>query len=122
MKREQKGGKKKRYNVEQIIEKCKEDADRAFTYVPNQETNILTAESANKMVFILLRNGTLLSFGESGEFLGKNKEYKGNHIVIIGTPVKIVNISCGKEHILAKGINHKIYSWGSNSQGQVYIY
>jgi alpha-tubulin suppressor-like RCC1 family protein len=119
MKKDAKGSKRVRFGVEQIIEKCREDADRAFTYKPNLDNDILVVESANKMFYLLVRNGTLISWGEPGEYLGRNKEYRGNHIGIITTPVKIVNISCGKEHILAKGINHKIYSWGSNTLGQV---
>jgi alpha-tubulin suppressor-like RCC1 family protein len=119
MKKDPKGGKKSRFGVEQIIERCREDADRAFTYKPNLDNDILMVECANKMFYLLIRNGTLISWGEPGEFLGKNKDYRGNHIAIINTSVKIVNISCGREHILAKGINHKIYSWGSNSFGQV---
>src|SRR4051812_10489444 len=115
MKKENKGGKIIRYNVEQIIEKCREDADRAFMYKPNIDNDILMVEAANKMFFLLLRNGSLISWGESVEYLGKNKDYKGNHITIINIPVRIVNISCGRDHILAKGINHKVYSWGSNA-------
>ena len=34
-------------------------------------------------------------------------------------PTKAIDIACGREHCLAKGLNHVIYSWGSNSYGQV---
>ena len=81
---------------------------------------ILTIEVTEKGMFILLRNGLIIKLtSDSKKIDSVYSNSKLNNTISIGT--KIIDISCGKEHILARGRDCRVYSWGINSYGQLGI-
>ncbi len=79
---------------------------------------ILTIETTQKGKFILLRNGLIIKLSnEQRKIESIYSNSKLNNMISIGT--KIVDISCGIQHILARGRDCRIYSWGINSYGQL---
>ena len=79
---------------------------------------ILTIEVSQKGMFILLRNGLIIKLSnEQRKIDSIYSNSKLNNMISIGT--KIVDISCGIQHILARGRDCRIYSWGINSYGQL---
>jgi alpha-tubulin suppressor-like RCC1 family protein len=79
---------------------------------------ILTIEMTQKGMFILLRNGLIIKLSnEQRKIESIYSNSKLNNMISIGT--KIVDISCGIQHILARGRDCRIYSWGINSYGQL---
>ncbi len=80
----------------------------------------------NKCTFLLLKNGVLLSWGgpNSLKILGRKCKITADESGIpmyIPFPnnLKIIEITCGENHCLAKSITGEIISWGDNSLGQV---
>ena len=96
-----------------------------LSYSPIDENCILTVNSTEFNVLLLLNNGTVLSWGRNNAGLGRQCVDANVDSFIpypIKSPVAIVEIACGVSHCLARGINFKVYSWGYNSYGQVFIY
>ena len=103
-----------------------ESTKNIFLYKPFADNDVLTACCTEKTCFMLLRNGILLSWGEPCCTLGRIKDessqessYNPFPVKFFNSPTKIVDIACGFNHCLARGINYKVFSWGSNSHGQV---
>jgi len=98
-------------------------AKNIFSYKPFADNDVLIISCTEKTSIMLLRNGVVLSWGEFGCTLGRKLGDSTNDSYTpmpVKFPTKIVDIACGNMHCLARGSNFKIYSWGSNSHGQVY--
>jgi len=70
----------------------------------------------------LLKNGKLLSWGGISFTLGrkcKTSVYDSFIPKEIEFKSNIIDIACGKNHCLARSVNHELYSWGNNEFGQV---
>lgn len=84
---------------------------------------ILAIEFNKKEIHLLLKNGIVIKIGSNNgkpsssqiEKMYLTQEYPRQLIF----PTKIIDISCGLEHTLAKGKDLKVYSWGSNFYGQL---
>lgn len=91
-----------------------------------EDVSILYVTVTENCNYMLLKNGTILSWSDSYDALGrkctKTAQDKFNLLPVTFDPkVKILNISCGNKHCIAKTINMHIYSWGNNQLGQVKI-
>ena len=78
--------------------------------------------STEKNYFILLKNGRLLSWGENTFSLGRKCKTSGNESSIpkeIELKIKLLDITCGSEHILVRNVHMEVFSWGKNDFGQV---
>ena len=86
-------------------------------------SNVLTIEKTNHNYFILLTNGTLLSIYDfSRRTLGREIEdgkEEENKIGKVEIKEKIIDVQCGKNHVLALTINGRIYAWGEMNSPQV---
>ena len=105
--------------VEDIIEQSNEDPQFVFNYHPFRDNDVLVTESTNNEIFVLLKNGSVIKINIEAAIRNQKLETNNEYISNIFLPYKLINISCGSDHILAKGINNKLYSWGSNIYGQV---
>ena len=94
-----------------------------FKYIPFLENEILLFQQTEKRVLLLLKNGRVISFfpNENGNFLIRNDSTSFLKPKIINFPIKVIDIACGDDHCLALGINGGVFSWGSNSQGQLVL-
>lgn len=93
-------------------------------YNPNKMNDILIIENTNSTIFILLRNGTLISIGEQSNTLGRRvveAPLFKDKLAPIPFRKKIIDISCGKDHVMAKTEEFRIFSWGNNFYGQLGI-
>jgi len=93
-----------------------------LAYKPFSENDVLTVCCTQKTVLMLLRNGTVFSWGELCGTLGRKLSDSTVDTFIpmpIKFPTNIVDLACGINHCLARGVNFKVYSWGNNSHGQV---
>jgi alpha-tubulin suppressor-like RCC1 family protein len=113
------------YGALEITNRGRGEKSAALDFNPFQLVDIMNIDCTNKTVIVLLKNGTVVSWGEESNTLGRKIiDYK----VDTGIPMQIKNLSkitdlvCGREHCLAKAVDFKIYSWGSNSYGQVFFY
>lgn len=97
--------------------------------IPNK-IKIIQLSSGYKFTILLASNGSLFSFGESnknGE-LGRITENSSNNNL---TPqlipklyqhgVKVIYVTCGFKHVLAKTSFNKVVGWGNNQFGQLGI-
>lgn len=95
-----------------------------FAYSPFKDNDILHVVYTTFNVILLLRNGSCVSWGSNRSTLGRrctdsDADSYLPHPIKFST--KIVDIACGRNHCLARGSNFKVYSWGVNTYGQVYI-
>lgn len=78
--------------------------------------------NTEETMFALLRNGTVLSWGERSFTLGRKCKSSVLDCYIpkeIEFKNKILDIVCGKKHCLARNNIGEVFSWGSNEYGQV---
>jgi alpha-tubulin suppressor-like RCC1 family protein len=68
---------------------------------------------------MLLKNGTVLAWGCDPAFGSKKLDSTYDLAYQLNIPTKVVNISCGRDHTIAKGSHHKIFSWGANNFKQL---
>lgn len=112
------------WGLEKIcLEGKKDKFNPLFVFNPYKKENdqiILKIEETKKNAIILLRNGSLISlpFHVKTKYLA-NEEPEHQIPRVLNVQTKIINISCGLEHTLAKGRDYNVYSWGSNSKGQL---
>lgn len=89
---------------------------------PYEECDVLTCECTNYSVLLLSKTGTLCSWGDNRSCLGR-KVIDSNldcYIpMVIKLNEKIIDISCGFNHVLALSSNGDIFSWGNNQYGQL---
>jgi len=81
------------------------------------------AANTEETVYLLLKNGILLSWGEKSFTLGRKCKSSVFDCYIpkeIEFKNRIVDIVCGKKHCLARSTNYEVFSWGSNEFGQVF--
>ena len=96
------------------------DKELAYRYIPFIENDILLVQNTLKSVYILLRNGTILYISPEASENTVKIEIKTFFLPkTIKIPMKIIDLSCGNNHCLALGIYHKVFSWGSDSFGQL---
>lgn len=83
---------------------------------------ILDIVCMKKTAFILLRNGTVIELKNDDDESFEKVEaiFQSNQIPNqLKIKSKILDICCGTEHILARGRDSRVYSWGKNSYGQL---
>lgn len=93
-----------------------------FTYSPFRENDILHICYTTFNLIVLLRNGTCVTWGLNRTTLGRRCADSDAESFIphpIKLQVRVVDIACGRNHCLARGSNFKVYSWGTNSFGQL---
>lgn len=114
-----------RYGILAIINSGKEEKTAAFAFNPYISNDILTMEYTNRTFYLLLKNGNVLSYGEdsTGKIVKADAKTEALYVPRpLKFSLKIVDISCGNEHCLIRGDNYKVYSWGSNSYGQLGLF
>lgn len=93
-------------------------------YNPYKLNDILVVTSTNHTIFVLLRNGTLISIGDYSYTLGR-KVVEAPLLKDKLSPIffkrKIIDIACGKDHVLVKNEEFRLYTWGNNFYGQLGI-
>jgi alpha-tubulin suppressor-like RCC1 family protein len=92
-------------------------------FSPFLSNDVLILESTKTSIIILLKNGIVLSIGEESPTLGRrivdiNDKLKPNKIIF---KRQVLDISCGRDHCLAKTDEFRIFSWGNNFYGQLGI-
>ncbi len=99
------------------------DKSEAFKYEPFQSNAILTVGNNVNEMYVLLKNGLIIKWGNCDiESKKAFKKIKGDIMPkVLKCPVKLVNLVCGKNHCLAVCPKYTLYSWGSNSHGQLGI-
>jgi alpha-tubulin suppressor-like RCC1 family protein len=110
------------YGVEAIINKGRGEKTAFFSYSPFNMNDILAVECCSKTVVMLIKNGIVITWGDNCNTLGrKSGEYRSESYIpnSLKLSIKIVDIACGKDHCMMRGNNYKVYSWGSNSCGQL---
>ncbi len=108
-----------RYGVEELIAGSREDPDFIFHYRPFKFNDVLCTECTENEIVMLLKNGTVIAWGCDPPFGAMKIDTTWDFAYQLNIPTKVINISCGRDHVLSKGINHKVYSWGSNSCKQL---
>ena len=104
-----------------IIRNSQSDKVVSQEYTPFRDNDVLTVENTNDSILILLRNGNLLSWGEANPTLGRRHNDSNDTLKpgLLKFKKKIVDISCGRDHCIAKSEEFKVYTWGNNSHGQL---
>ena len=95
-----------------------------FSFNPFYSTDspsILTLHHTSKAVYVLLKNGKVFKFSCENKKLLTENIYTNKIPYEIKLNTKIMDLSCGIEHVLVRGRDCKIYSWGVNSYGQLGI-
>ena len=95
-----------------------------FSFNPFYSTDspsILTLHHTSKAVYVLLKNGKVFKFSRENKKLQTENIYTNKIPYEIKLNTKIMDLSCGIEHVLVRGRDCKIYSWGVNSYGQLGI-
>lgn len=89
--------------------------------MPSREKVAMVSCSYN-FTMIITVHGHLFSFG----YQNSNGELGLGHTNPVSTPTEIymsqervLSVSCGINHTIALTHNHKVYTWGKNSQGQL---
>ena len=91
-------------------------------YYSTDSPSILTLTHTTKAVYILLKNGKVFKFSRENNKKQMIENIYSNKIPYeIKLNTKIMDLSCGIEHVLVRGRDCKIYSWGINSYGQLGI-
>ena len=105
--------------------KFKEDKINKYKININIKKNsIIKKISCGKnFVIILSDTGLVYSFGKNTKGQLGLQDYKERNSptineLLIKDGERIIDISCGFKHALALGISGKVFSWGSNSNGQ----
>lgn len=81
---------------------------------------ILCLEATASDIYILLKNGEIIKVNNKNSKI--EGAYKPNQFTYrIKMRTKVIDLSCGTEHSLARGRDRKVYSWGKNSFGQLGI-
>lgn len=89
-------------------------------YSPFALNDILAIENTKTTMLILLKNGIVISYGEQSSTLGRKFNILDRMKPdIIPFKRSVVDITCGRDHCLAKTDEFKIYSWGNNYYGQL---
>jgi alpha-tubulin suppressor-like RCC1 family protein len=104
-----------RFGVEEFIASAREDPDFVFHYRPFGNNDVLCVECTDTEIVMLLKNGTVMAWGCDPAFGSVKIDTTWDFVYQLNIPTKVVNISCGRDHIMAKGIHSKIFSWGSNN-------
>jgi alpha-tubulin suppressor-like RCC1 family protein len=110
------------YGGLELIESGRGDKNLVVNYSPFTHNDILSVTCSNKTIMILLKNGTIVTWGEKANTLGRKLDFIKTDCYYphsLKMLTKIIDIACGREHCLAKGLDYKVYSWGGNSYGQV---
>ena len=90
-------------------------------YYSIDSPSILTLHHTSKAVYVLLKNGKVFKFSRENKKQAIENVYTNKIPYEIKLNTKIMDLSCGIEHVLVRGRDCKIYSWGVNSYGQLGI-
>ena len=110
------------YGMLEMVSRGRGDVLSVFLFSPFNENEILTVEHTNKSMYILLKTGTLISWKAETQSANKRileQKSKTRIPIQVKFQTSVIDIVCGRDHCIAKGHNNKIYSWGSNSFGQL---
>ena len=81
-------------------------------YYSTDSPSILTLTHTTKAVYILLKNGKVFKFSRENNKKQMIENIYSNKIPYeIKLNTKIMDLSCGIEHVLVRGRDCKIYSW-----------
>jgi alpha-tubulin suppressor-like RCC1 family protein len=108
-----------RFGVEELIAGSREDPDFVFHFRPFTNNDVLCAECTETEIILLLKDGTVIAWGCDPAFGAIKIDTTWDFTYQLNILTKVVNITCGREHTMAKGINHKVYSWGANNFKQL---
>ncbi|KAG8511650.1 E3 ISG15--protein ligase HERC5 [Galemys pyrenaicus] len=85
--------------------------------------DLLQAASGERHSLLLHSNGSLFACGDNSRGqLGQKmdvKSWEQPALIQAFKALKIVYVSCGKEHSLAVGHRGKVFAWGAGSEGQL---
>jgi hypothetical protein len=84
-----------------------------------EKNHVLTVQLTKTNLFILLKNGIVLSCDLDSKKKEKHLYKEKGLPQEIKVHTKLIDLVCGKAHCLARGFDNKIYAWGSNSYGQL---
>lgn len=111
------------WRINALLMKSSSDIQSVLNYSPWNTSGspfILTIEFSKNALYLLLRNGIVIKIGTN------NVNPSPNQMYLIQTypkqiifPTKIIDLTCGLEHALAKTKDMKVYSWGNNTYGQL---
>lgn len=115
------------WKLNEALSNISNDIQEVLSYNPYYEANspfILSIEFTNKSIYFLLKNGNIVKFGGQTPPTASRRRMEEVYSSIdspqqIKIPTKVIDISCGYEHCLARGRDCKIFSWGINSYGQL---
>jgi alpha-tubulin suppressor-like RCC1 family protein len=105
---------------ENVIKKVLEND--IFVYEPNKNNDVLTIGYTVQNLIMLLKNGVCITWGMNRSTLGRRcQDSQADSYVPkpIKIPAKVVDVVCGRQHCLARGVNYKVYCWGYNTHGQL---
>ena len=117
-----KEGKVDKWGIQKLLEESKADFQQMMNYNPYYSANssfILALEVSEKGIYVLLKNGIILKLVNDSNYKLDSIYHTGQIPNRINIKTRIIDISCGIEHSLARGRDCKIYSWGINSYGQL---
>ena len=95
---------------------------KIFVYSQFHDNDVLHVVYTIENIIMLLRNGTCVTWGKNQATLGRKCEDSSMDSFLpfpLKISTKIVDLVCGRNHCLARGLNFKVYSWGINSCGQL---
>lgn len=93
--------------------------------LPNENEKITNISCGNNFVFLLSKTGNVYSMGKNNKYgqLGHQDKKPRYHPIIVDffsrNQEKINQISCGFNHVIAKNINGKVFTWGMGIVGQL---
>ncbi len=90
-------------------------------YYSTDSPSILTLHHTSNAVYVLLKNGKVFKFSRENKKQAIENVYTNKIPYEIKLNTKIMDLSCGIEHVLVRGRDCKIYSCGVNSYGQLGI-
>ena len=94
-----------------------------MSYDPYENNSVLIVKYTTDNILMLLKNGIILSWGNNTSTLGRNiktiNEAASPSEILI--PCKIIEIVTGRDHVIARGENKVLFSWGKNTKGQLGI-
>jgi alpha-tubulin suppressor-like RCC1 family protein len=111
-------------NNNKAISALKKKKKNFFNYNPFEDNHFLHVAYTVENIIVLLKNGQIISWGRNVCTLGRKLDKTNTDSYIPGQikiSVKIVDIVAGRCHVLARGSNFKVYSWGKNNMGQLGI-
>ena len=90
-----------------------------------EKEKIINISCGNNFVFLLAKSGNVYSMGDNNKYgqLGHQDKHSRYHPILVDyffrNQEKINQMSCGFNHVIAKNINGKVFTWGMGTFGQL---